>query len=201
MVLGEVFLMGSIKVKNFLIMAALLLFLPINKAHSSIYAQYSLSYMSDEDNVNEFSYSRLGNLLFIGANVDIAQRWVLGWNFYLWSRDTQSSGTTESVSLTELGPRFLIFINEDRNFYFSAAYHPYVRGTLTKNSTEEEVSGSGYIVTLGYQFKASKTIYFGASLNYQSTTLDTSTVSNVETDVSYAYTKILPMIELSIRFR
>ncbi len=172
-------------------------------AQAKFYAQYSLGHNSDEDNVtgSTFSYSRMNNLLFAGANLDEKQKWIIGWNFYLWSRDYQANGgTTNKISLTELGPRVQFFFNDERNFYSAVAYHPYVKGKLN-NGTDAEVSGSGYIISIGYHHRASKTVFFGASLNYQSTSLSKSTVSNTESDVNYSYTNIIPMIEMSMRFK
>lgn len=187
---------------------ALLIFLFINlfstKVFANIYTQYSLGYNSDSSTLSSstFSYTRMQNMLYIGAGVGTLQKWILGWNFYMWNRDNKagSAGTTEKVALMELGPRVTYFFNLERNFYLSAAYHPYVTGTIT-GTQSEDVSGSGYLASMGYHHKASRTVYFGASINYQSTALATSTVASTETKVSYKYNLIYPFIELSIRFR
>ncbi len=189
--------------KSFCLIMALF-FLTIKDATASIYSQYSLGYDSEKASLSSSnsSYSRMQNILFFGANVDTKKKLIFGWNFYLWSRSQVSgtAGTTDKVALTELGPRITYFFNDERNFYLSTAIHPYVKGTVT-GTTSEKVSGSGYFASVGYQLKCSRSIYFGASLNYQSTSLDKSTVGTTESTVSYKYTFIYPLIEISMRFR
>lgn len=179
-----------------------LLFLS-NDSYAGFFTQYSLGYDSDEDTASNstFTYGRMQNMIYVGATIGANQKLVLGWNFYLWNRSQKAgTGTTKEVSLTELGPRLTYFFNMERNFYLSTAYHPYARGTITGTQTEE-VSGSGYLASIGYQHKASKQIYIGASLNYQATSIDKSTVSQTESTVSYEYNMIYPLIEVSFRFK
>lgn len=175
----------------------------LNNTYAGVFAQYSLGHDSDADTVanSTFTYSRMQNMLYVGATIGADQKLVFGWNFYLWNRSQKAgTGTTQEVSLTELGPRITYFFNMERNFYISAAYHPYVKGTIT-GTQNEEVSGSGYLASMGYQHKASKLIYIGASLNYQATGIDKSTVAQTESTVSYKYNMIYPLIEISFRFK
>lgn len=177
-----------------------LMFLP-SLAFGSFFVQHSVSYFTDGDNVETFSYNNMKNYFFIGASLDKSQRLFLGQSVMYWSRSYKSdSQTNEStISLMELGPRLIFYIDKVRCWSVSFSYNPYTRGTRTIDGENHDISGMSFIGTLSYQISVTKNISLGASINYHSVSISEQSISNTETDVSNSYTGIIPMFDLSIR--
>jgi hypothetical protein len=145
------------------------------------------------------------NMLFVGASIGGAEKFYFGQSVLIHSYTfNASSSATGTLSITEIGPRFIWFINDRMTWNFSFAWHPYAKGkrSLTSSSESTDTSGSSMIVTLAYQLPVTKTFYLGASLNYYSYSVTKDTTSSgTSTDVSQSYTHIVPMFDISFRFR
>lgn len=186
------------------VLAYLLIFLLIPcSLHASLYIQHSLFYHTHDDDAENFNYSRMNNYLFIGASIDKKKKFYLGQSVHIWSKEHQadSSSQTSEISITELGPRFIWFLNDAKTWRIGGAWHPYAKGDRTIDGENQEVSGSSYMGSIAYHFKLSKRFYMGGSINYHAYTVDSKVVENTEEDVSESYTAIMPMLEFSIRFR
>ncbi len=181
----------------------LLILIIIPQANAAFIIQHSFFYNSDEDDVEDFTYSRMNNLLFMGASLNRNQTFFLGQSVHLISKSHQASSSSEesSLSLTELGPRLIYFLDIERTWSFSLTYNPYARGNRTIDGTEEDISGSSIIGGFGYQLKLTKTLRLGASLNYYMMSVSSKTVSNTKTEVSESYSTIIPMIDFALQFR
>lgn len=179
----------------------LLLFLS-GAGQAAFLIDLSTNYHSDEDNVSTFSYSRFDYRGLIAASLDSKQQFYFGQNISQFGRDFKNGAVTGKYSVLELGPRFQYYFSGERAFFISAAWNPYVQGSRTVDSTEEDISGSSYFVSLGWQLKLSRSLSIGASVNYHTISISKETdTNNVETDVTNSYTTIYPMLEFSIRFR
>jgi hypothetical protein len=108
--------------------------------------------------------------------------------------------TYQSVQL-ELGPRIVFFLNQGKNFLLSAGWNPYVKGTRNVSGTSADIAGTSYLVSLGFQVKITKKLFLGGSVNYHAIAITTETVDNTESTVTNSYTSLMPMIELSVRFK
>lgn len=169
---------------------------------ASFLIDVSTNYHSDEDDVTTFSYSRLDYRGFLAASLDSKQKFYFGQNVSQFGRDFKNGSVTGKYSVLELGPRFQYYFSGERTFFMSAAWNPYVKGSRTVGTTEEDISGSSYFINLGWQLKLSRSLSIGASLNYHTISITKETdTNNVETDVTDSYTTIYPMLEFSIRFR
>lgn len=176
---------------------------PLKMLHASFFIQHSLSYHTHDDDADYLSYNKMNNLLFLGASLDKSNRLFLGQSIHMWSKTHKASqgGAESDISITELGPRILYYFNDERTWMVSLVYNPYARGTRTINGQEEELSGSGYLLNFAYQIKISKSLFLGASVNYHSFSVSKSSVNNTETEVSQSYTSMMPMLDISFRFR
>jgi hypothetical protein len=170
---------------------------------ASFLIDISTNYTSDSDDVDNLAFNKMDNRIFLGASLDKKNKFYFGQNAMLLSREFQTAaGTTDTVSVTEIGPRFQYFFNEGKNVFIAAAWNPYAKGERTRSNTTEEISGSSYFVSLGYGIKISRKLNLGASLNYHVLSIAKVTdTSNVESEVTQAYTSIYPMIEFSFRFK
>lgn len=171
-------------------------------SHGALFLQYSGFYHTHEDDGEQFEYSRTYNYLVVGGALDNKESFFISWSTLLWSKTYKSgSGSTENeISIMELGPKVIWFMDDRKTIYISAAYHPYAKGDRTVDGTSQDVSGTSYLATLGYQLKVSRSFYLGASLNYHALSLSEKTVENTATDISESHTAVIPMLEFSIRF-
>ena len=173
--------------------------------HSKFYVQHSFGYQSHSEDVEDTSYSLMGNLLFIGASIGTSETFYFGQSLHMSSLAySTASGSDGEMSTTGIGPRFIWFFSDSMEWNISLAWHPYSKGTRTQaaDASEDDVSGSSMIIGLSYLLKISKVFYLGASMNYYTYSVTKETDSNdASSDVSSSYTTIMPMIDLSFRFR
>lgn len=174
--------------------------------HAGFYFHYGVNPDSFSDTAGKFTFNSLNNTLFIGAFVGANKRIVFGQNVISFSKAHQATvGGTEDQSiltLLEMGPRFILYMGESLEYFLSAAYHPYVKGTRKAGTDAESeiVSGAGYLVSFGYHIKVSKLFHLGASFNYHGVNLSEATVGGESSAVTYAYSGYYPMLEFSLRF-
>tara|TARA_Y100000780_G_scaffold232596_1_gene269159 strand:- start:316300 stop:316839 length:540 start_codon:yes stop_codon:yes gene_type:complete len=175
-------------------------------ANASFYMDYKLNYQSETDagDATAFNYTRMMNSLYFAASMDRNKRLYIGQSVIFWNK-TQKQGDDSAdettLDLLELGPRLHFYLTQNRTWYASAVYNFSAKGTSKVSGVEGDVDGSGYMATLGYHYKFSKTIGIGGSLNYHSVTVDERKVDSSSSDVSETYTAIIPMLEIAFRFR
>ncbi|MGE0615834.1 MAG: hypothetical protein AB7P04_09345 [Bacteriovoracia bacterium] len=150
---------------------------------------------SSEDKVN-----RLYESLFVGAS--IPKVYFIGWNLGLQSRGNTTSAGTSSMSTLVTGPKFGVYIGKAQAFSLALAFNPLARATVTPaGGSEEKWSGYSIQVELGYTPQVGKHMYVGIKLIYDRASYSTSTnTANVQSNVSYGQSTILPLISLGWRF-
>lgn len=175
---------------------------------SSAFAAFNIelfgNYTSDTDNVDNESYSKTYYGVYLGASLDGKQAFYFGQNLMMHSRSLKGSGASQAgtLNITELGPRFTIFMGESQSWALSMAWHPYAKGERVRSGSTEKISGWAYLVSFGYQIKLGRGFNLGANMSYHALSISKSTnSSNVESEVSHSYTNIIPMITISFRFR
>lgn len=144
----------------------------------------------------------MNNYLFFGAS--LGDFFFLGQSIHMYSLSVNSvDSQTSELSMQEIGPRFVWFLDDAREWNISFAYHPYAKGerVLLSSSTTEKISGSSMVVSFAYQLKLTKSIHLGASINYFTLSVTEKTADEQAEEVSQSYSGIMPMFDLSIRFR
>ncbi|MBI2520586.1 MAG: outer membrane beta-barrel protein [Bdellovibrio sp.] len=179
------------------------LLLPIPGAFAAFCLQYSLLYHTWEDDVDQFSYSRMNNAFFVGASFDRNNKLYIGPSYHMIAKTHQAgSGSTESeVSLTAFGASVLYFIDKEFRWKVQLTYDLALSGTRTVDGTNEDIEGSGYEAGIGFQLPLSRSVWLGATMNYHAFNISESKVDTTATDVSESYTAIVPMINLNFFFR
>ncbi len=166
---------------------------------------YSFNYNSHEDQAEGSTFSTMKNIIFLGATLGLSQRWSVGQNIIQWnlSQKGNSDSSETTVSLLELGPRANFYFDETHNFYTSFCYNPYVKGSRKSSisNTSEDISGSSFLIILGTQFKASKTLNIGLSINYHSVTISEATNDSIVSEVSQSHNSIYPTINFNLSFK
>lgn len=182
---------------------ALLFCLPIS-AHASFLLQYGLNFSSQKDSsaAGDFEESRTFHKAFLGASVNARRTVFFGWNINSWSSSiSQGTNPEDTYSMLEMGPRIQWFTNDNYNLYFTAEWNPYAKGDRDKAGTNREITGSGLGVGMGYRFRLSRFIGFGAALHYHSLNIKEEKINSTENTVSDKVSNIMPMLEFTILTR
>lgn len=175
---------------------ALLLLLP-TLAQAKFMLQYGLHYSSDTEKTedDDVKTSKTFHKLFLGGSVNQRKTLFFGWNINSWSND---KGVDDgNYSMTEMGPRLTYYFSENYNFFATAEWNPYAKG----DREPEEVSGSSLGVGIGYRFKLSRSLGFGAGIYYHSLSLKEAKEGNTEENISDSKTSLMPMLELTFMTR
>jgi hypothetical protein len=146
----------------------------------------------------------MDNRVFLGASLDSGGHVFFGQSLLMMSRTIKGSsdGDPDEITTMELGPRFTFFFDDAGTWKLSLAWHPYAKGERKRAGETEDISGSAYLASFGFQARFGRSFYLGASINYHSLSITKSTdTSNVEEEVSHSYTTIIPMIDFAFRFR
>ena len=173
----------------------------MNSAHAAFMINTMTGYTSSNDSKTTTDISGISNHVFIGASIGSRDRLFVGQNISNFTHEIKTSSTNK-VNTLELGPRLTYFFNEGNVFYLTLGWNPYAKGKRTIGSEVEEISGYGLLGGLGAEVKVNRYFHIGGSLNYKSLSISKSINSaNIVTSVSDSYTSLMPMINLSFRFR
>ncbi len=173
----------------------------MNTAQAAFLISTNSSFTSSSDAYTSTKLSDMSNHLFFGASIGSKQKTFIGQNVSILTSQIQTT-TTNKITTLELGPRVIHYFTEENVFYATLGWNPYAKGTRTVAATSEEISGWAYFAGIGAELKINRSFHIGASLNYHSLNITKSIdTSNVATTVSNNYTSLLPMINLSLRFR
>lgn len=187
--------------KKLTLLLFFLLVLLTNAAHAAFMIDTMSGFFTTSDSKTSTNTSDTSNHIFVGASLGARQQFFIGQNITLFSHQVKKT-TTDKVSTTELGPRFTYFFSEDNVFYTSLGWNPYAKGKRTVNSVTEDISGYSFLASLGAEMKINKNFHIGGSLNYHSLKISKAINSaNQASTVSNSYSSMMPMINLSFRFR
>lgn len=185
------------------ILAFIILCSPMT-ASASFLLQYGLNYSSQKDSsdAGDFEESRTFHKAFLGASVNGKKTLFFGWNINSWSSKlSQGTNPDDTYSILEMGPRLQWFTSENYNLYFSAEWNPYARGDREKSGTSRDISGHSMGVGVGYRFRLSRHVGFGAALHYHMLNIKEEKVNSTENNVSDKVNNLMPMLELTILTR
>lgn len=181
-----------------LFLLAVLISLP---ARASFLLQYGLNYSSQSDSskTGKGESSRTFHKGFIAASVNGARTLFFGYNINSWSSGLkQGTNKDDTYSMLEMGPRLQWFLNDNYNLYFSVEWNPYAKGSRNKAGINHDITGSSTGFGVGYRFRLSRLIGFGASLQYHSLSLSEEKTGTSTKSVSDGINNMMPMLELTI---
>lgn len=179
----------------------LALFFIANSANAAFMIDTTSGFFTTSDSKTTTDTSDMSNHIFIGASLGSKQQAYLGQNITLYSHQIKTTSTNK-VNTLELGPRFTYFFSEDNVFYTTIGWNPYAKGKRTVNGVTEDISGFALLGGIGAELKINKNFHIGGSINYHSLSISKAiSASNVATTVSNKYNTLMPMINLSFRFR
>ena len=176
------------------------IFISIN-SYARFEIQTSSSYSSYSDGKTKYTFSDMNNYLFIGASLDRGEKLLIGNHLGIYSIALKSANN-DTLSMTEIGPRINYYFNEEHTLYSIIGWNPYAKGKRkAAGGASEDVSGWAYLLAFGGAFKITKGFYLGASINYHALSITESVVSSTSTKVSHSYSDIMPMLNMTFRFR
>lgn len=144
------------------------------------------------------SGSRLFYDLCLGFGVYKNNTIVIGWNYANYSSSETSASVTTTYSSTQMGPKFIFFLNKDHNWRLGAAYNLISTATYQNGSNASETwKGSGYAIDVGYQFELSDSLLFGARINYSLSNYNEKLIGAAYSAVSNSQTYIYPSLAVS----
>lgn len=154
-------------------------------------------YLSDEFVTSSTSqYSKTfynGNLLF---SIDNKERLYVGFHAHQISFEEQVPTARTSLTSLDMGPYIMAYLDRRRFFSLGFGYNLLVNGTYSSGSSNQTLTGTSLMATIGASPEIGKDIYVGFDLNYVKVDYDKSTVGSAVSDVSYTRTFILPTISL-----
>ena len=173
----------------------------VNIAHATFMIDTNSGFATSTDSKTQADISDTTNHIFIGASIGSKQRAFIGQNITIFSHQLKST-STDKIDTLELGPRLTYFFDQDNVFYTTLGWNPYAKGKRTVSNATEDISGYALLAGLGAELKINKSFHIGGSLNYHSLNISKSIdSSNVATTVSDTYTSLMPMLNLSFRFK
>lgn len=183
--------------KKFLLISLLL----INSAHAAFMIDTMTGYSSSSDSKSSTDISDVSNHIFLGASIGARQKLFIGQNITIFTHQLKTASTNK-INTLELGPRLTYFFTDENVFYGTFGWNPYAKGKRTVSDVTEDISGFGILLGLGAEAKINRNFHIGASLNYHRLSISKAiSASNVATNVSESYSSLMPMINLSLRFR
>jgi hypothetical protein len=184
--------------KFFFLYSAILLI--TSNAYAKFEIQTSTGYSSNTDGKTKNSFTDISNHVFLGASFDNKDRLIIGQNISIISNQFKTT-TTDKISTLEFGPRIQYYINEDKNYYVTLAWNPYAKGTRNATGVADDISGWSYMAAMGAVLKMNNNLFLGASLNYHALSITKSIVGTVASTVSNKYSSLMPMLNITLRFR
>ncbi|MFA6236203.1 MAG: outer membrane beta-barrel protein [Bacteriovorax sp.] len=176
-------------------------FFSTNVAHAAFMLSTMTGYTSSSDSKTSTDISDISNHIFLGASLGVKQQLFVGQNVTIFTHQIKTT-TTDKINTLELGPRLIYFFTPENVFYGTIGWNPYAKGKRTISGVTDEISGYGLLVGTGVEVKINRNFHIGGSINYKSLNISKSiSASNVATEESETYTSLMPMLNLSFRFR
>lgn len=179
----------------------LLLNFLINTSHAAFMIDTNTSYSSSNDTKTKAALSDMSNHIFIGASLGAKQQLYVGQNVTSFTHQLKTT-STDKINTLELGPRLIYFFTDENVFYATLGWNPYAKGKRTVSGSTDQISGFGLLGGIGAELKINRNFHVGASFTYKSLNISESiNSSNVAKKESNTYTTMMPMLNLSFRFR
>lgn len=128
-------------------------------------------------------------------------RFIYGWD-YVSNSATDSGTAATSYTSTQMGPKFIWFMNKNRTYSLGFAYllSSTANYSAGGGAAAETWTGTVMKADLGYNFWVSDSWTAGFHLNYSQASFNRQLISGTYTENSYSRTFIYPTINLAVDF-
>lgn len=137
---------------------------------------------------------------FVGMGLNKRNQYVLGWNYGSMTFD-DDPGTPSKLTVTDMGPKFIAYLDKDRAWVFGLTYNLITKGKYSENGgAAVDLRGSSMKVEVGYTPPISETLAFGVKLNYYKASFNEKVVDDSITKKANSRTTIYPTLSLTARW-
>jgi hypothetical protein len=134
--------------------------------------------------------SRMFVEVSLGFGIDHESRYLVGWNYGMFTT-SDTTTTTTSYSSTQMGPRFVWFMNKAKTWSLGIGYNLVTTATFTPaGGTAEVWKGTALKFDVGYNFPLSENWFVGVRMNYSSASYSERLVGST-TYSTVGYTSVL----------
>lgn len=128
-------------------------------------------------------------------------RVVLGWNYASYTF-TENPGVETSLTVTDMGPKLMYYINKDKTWVVAFTYNLITKGDYTAaGAASTELRGTSMKGEFGYLPMMWESVYMGAKLNYYQASFNEEITGTTTLDqVSHSRTVIYPTFAMTIRW-
>ena len=132
--------------------------------------------------------------LTLGYALDKKGQYFIGWNYNI-AASTDSTTTSTTYGSTDMGPKFVWFIDKNQIWSLGLAYNLIANATYTPaGGTGEKWSGSSLLGELGYAPPLTEMTRLGFKLTYYAASYKQVVVATTVTDVAYTQSWIVPSL-------
>jgi hypothetical protein len=148
------------------------------------------------------TYTRTMYDVMLGLPLNKKGTWVLGWNYdNMAFKDKAADGTTTSLTVTDMGPKILVYLDKERTWALSASYNLITTGKYNGGSATTELRGSCIKAEAGYLPMMWENVYIGAKINYYKPSFKEEIVDEATLNhVSDSRAVIYPTFAFTMRF-
>lgn len=146
------------------------------------------------------TYQRLMWDVMPGFTVAYKGRFIIGWNYASYTL-SENPGTETSLTISDMGPKFVYYMNRDKTWVVAFTYNLITTGTYTSGGTPTELRGTSMKGELGYTPMMWERVYMGAKLNYyQAAFKEEITGETALEQVANSRALIYPSFAMTIRW-
>lgn len=137
----------------------------------------------------------LGKLSLTGR-LDKKNKLWLGWQFLTFSSQIKVDTVTSTISTFDMGPHFAFDFGSEKIYSLGFFYGIKNTSTFNNGTSSVALSGSSMNFSGSINPMIGEDLGLMIGLNYYLATYTTSTVSNVQTGVSYTFANLIPTLGL-----
>jgi hypothetical protein len=166
-------------------------------------ADVDVFYFTDSFSTGSGSASTYGRTMWDLAPliaIDKKAQWMIGWNYDSMSFTDTPSGTTTTLTVTDMGPKIAYYFNKSRSWEIAFTYDLITKGNYASGGTTAELRGTAIKGELGYLPEMWEGIFIGAKLNYYKPSFNEQVVSTTLTKVTDGRTTIYPTFSVTFRW-
>ena len=162
----------------------------------------NLFYISDSlTTATTASYGKTFYALCAALNIDHKGSYLVGWNYATYSSSEAVGSATTTYTSTQMGPKFLVFLNKDHNWLLGLAYNILTSANDQAGSAPAEIwRGTAYSADFGYHQMVSESLMLGLRLNYSTSSYSEKLIGTAYSTISYSRTFIYPSMAISFIF-
>ncbi len=177
-------------------------FLVVPKASATFFFDFNGFYFSDNlKEANTNTYSRMFYDVTLGFSIDKAGFYQVGWDYVGHSTSDKDASATVTYTATQMGPRFVFYLDKKRFWRTSLAYNLVSSATYNDGTTPTTWRGSALVGDFGYQLPIGESSALGLRINYsQASYSETLVGGTTYTKVSYSRTLIYPSLAITFEF-